>query len=186
MLQAVRLPESRGPLYDGLFHAARPCRALELASPSTGEPLGQAEIAGSGDVDAAVRSVDAGRAMWRLACWNSATRTRRSPPPTPIWKVAAGMVNEMNFPGSGQPCRSPSRAFLHAGIHDAVLEKVRRLVLAIRLGMPIDPATRMGSLVSQAQYDKVMGYIPLRTRKGPWWWPVGRGPTILPWRKANL
>ncbi|HEY8611191.1 MAG TPA: aldehyde dehydrogenase family protein, partial [Roseomonas sp.] len=74
-------------------------------------------------------------------------------------KVAAGMVKGMNFAWCGQSCGSTSRAFLHASIHDAVLEEVRRLLEPIRPGLPTDPATRMGSLVSQAQLDKVMSYI---------------------------
>lgn len=74
-------------------------------------------------------------------------------------KVAAGMIKGMNFPWCGQSCGSTSRAFLHADIHDAVVEEVRRQLAGIRPGLPTDPATRMGSLVSQAQYDKVMGYI---------------------------
>lgn len=81
-------------------------------------------------------------------------------------KVAAGMVKGMNFPWCGQSCGSTSRAFLHADIHDAVVEEVRRLVSAIHPGLPTDPATRMGSLVSKAQYDKVMGYIASAREEG--------------------
>ena len=36
---------------------------------------------------------------------------------------------------------------------------VRRLLAPIRPGLPTDPATRMGSLISQAQLDKVLHYI---------------------------
>ncbi|UFN51527.1 aldehyde dehydrogenase family protein (plasmid) [Roseomonas sp. OT10] len=81
-------------------------------------------------------------------------------------KVAAGMIKGMNFPWCGQSCGSTSRAFLHADIHDAVLEEVRRQIATIRPGLPTDPATRMGSLVSQAQYDKVMGYIAAGREEG--------------------
>ncbi|UFN51752.1 aldehyde dehydrogenase family protein (plasmid) [Roseomonas sp. OT10] len=81
-------------------------------------------------------------------------------------KVAAGMIKGMNFPWCGQSCGSTSRAFLHADIHDAVVEEVRRQIAAIRPGLPTDPATRMGCLVSQAQYDKVMGYIASAREEG--------------------
>ncbi|SHJ22615.1 betaine-aldehyde dehydrogenase [Roseomonas rosea] len=81
-------------------------------------------------------------------------------------RVAAGMVKGMNFAWCGQSCGSTSRAFLHASIHDAVLEEVRRLLAPIRPGLPTDPATRMGSLVSAAQLDKVLGYIESAKSEG--------------------
>jgi 2-formylbenzoate dehydrogenase len=37
---------------------------------------------------------------------------------------------------------------------------------AIRLGSPLDPETEMGTMVSKAQYEKVMGYIELAQNGG--------------------
>jgi betaine-aldehyde dehydrogenase len=81
-------------------------------------------------------------------------------------KVAAGLVKGMNFAWCGQSCGSTSRAFLHAGIHDAVLAELQRLLAPIRPGLPTDPATRMGSLVSRAQRDKVLAYIASAKEEG--------------------
>jgi acyl-CoA reductase-like NAD-dependent aldehyde dehydrogenase len=59
----------------------------------------------------------------------------------------------------GQSCGSTTRLFLHADIHDEVLERLVERLRTIRIGDPLDPDTEMGCLVSQAQYDKVTSYI---------------------------
>jgi betaine-aldehyde dehydrogenase len=74
-------------------------------------------------------------------------------------KVAEGAVRGMNFSWAGQSCGSTSRIFVHAAIHDAVVAEIARLVAAIAPGLPHDPATRMGPLVSEAQRDRVAGFI---------------------------
>ncbi|MGE3149588.1 MAG: aldehyde dehydrogenase family protein [Pseudorhodoplanes sp.] len=81
-------------------------------------------------------------------------------------KVAAGMVQGMNFVWCGQSCGSTSRAFLHDSIHDAVLEKVKASVDALRFGDPTDPETEMGCLVSQDQLDKVAMYVEAGRKEG--------------------
>lgn len=59
----------------------------------------------------------------------------------------------------GQSCGSTTRLFLHDSVHDEFLERLVTRLRSIRIGHPLDPATEMGCLVSQAQYDKVMSYI---------------------------
>lgn len=46
-------------------------------------------------------------------------------------------------------CGSTSRAFIHEGIHDAVLERVPHHAAQFRLGLPEDPGTTMGALISR-------------------------------------
>jgi betaine-aldehyde dehydrogenase len=74
-------------------------------------------------------------------------------------KLAAGIIQGMNFVWLGQSCGSTSRVFLHERIHDDVLERVVKKVKALRFGIPTDPDTEMGCLVSQAQLDKVVHYV---------------------------
>jgi len=74
-------------------------------------------------------------------------------------EVAAGVVGGMNFTWCGQSCGSTSRAFVHASIYAAVLERVKMLVAAFRPGLPTDPATTMGAIVSRAQLERVEGYV---------------------------
>ena len=74
-------------------------------------------------------------------------------------EVAAGVVGGMNFTWCGQSCGSTSRAFVHASIYAAVLERVKMLVAAFRPGLPTDPATTMGAIVSRAQLERIEGYV---------------------------
>jgi betaine-aldehyde dehydrogenase len=81
-------------------------------------------------------------------------------PDADIDKLIAGIVAGMNFTWSGQSCGSTSRVFLHETIHDRVLAGVAELLpQRHRPGIPTDPKTTMGSLVSQAQLDKVKGFV---------------------------
>ncbi|MEO3387999.1 aldehyde dehydrogenase family protein [Mesorhizobium sp. CAU 1741] len=71
--------------------------------------------------------------------------------------VAAG-VHACNTNG-GQNCQSPTRMLVHRSQRDAAVEAARGAIETIRLGDPTDPATTMGPLVSQGQYDKVQDLI---------------------------
>jgi betaine-aldehyde dehydrogenase len=74
-------------------------------------------------------------------------------------EVAGGVVGGMNFTWCGQSCGSTSRAFVHAAIHDPVIEHVRRRVAAFKPGIPTDDATTMGAIVSRAQMERVLDFI---------------------------
>ncbi|MEW5420286.1 aldehyde dehydrogenase family protein [Amorphus sp. 3PC139-8] len=80
--------------------------------------------------------------------------------------VAKAIVGGMNFTWCGQSCGSTSRAFLHEDIHDAVVERVNAAVTRFKPGIPTDPTTTMGALVSKAQFDRVMGYIDSAKEEG--------------------
>ena len=81
-------------------------------------------------------------------------------------EVAAAAVGGMNFTWCGQSCGSTSRAFVHAAIHDAVLERVNARVAAFKPGLATDPATTMGAIVSASQLDRVLGYIASARQEG--------------------
>lgn len=88
-------------------------------------------------------------------------------PDADLDKVVEGMAVGMNCHWSqGQSCGSTTRAFLHESIHDKVLEKLQERLGRIRIGHPLDPATEMGCLVSEAQFKKVMHYIELGKEEG--------------------
>ena len=74
--------------------------------------------------------------------------------------VVEGAAFGMNCHWSqGQSCGSTTRLFLHEDIHDEVLERLVARLRTIRIGDPLDPATEMGCLVSEAQFEKVTSYI---------------------------
>src|SRR3954469_14315223 len=73
--------------------------------------------------------------------------------------VSAAVVDGMNFTWCGQSCGSTSRAFVHEKIYDAVIERAKASIKRYKPGIPTNPATTMGSIISQVQYDRVMKYI---------------------------
>ena len=81
-------------------------------------------------------------------------------------EVAAAAIAGMNFTWCGQSCGSTSRAFLHRDIHDAVIERIKARIGHFKPGLPTDPATTMGAIVSRAQYERVMGYIEAAKAEG--------------------
>jgi betaine-aldehyde dehydrogenase len=72
----------------------------------------------------------------------------------------------MNFGWCGQSCGSTSRAFLHADIYDAVIERLPTHLNKFRPGLPTDPKTTMGSLIDRAQLDRVYGLIASAKAEG--------------------
>ncbi len=80
--------------------------------------------------------------------------------------VAGGVVGGMNFTWCGQSCGSTSRAFIHEKIYDAVLERVKVRIKQWKPGIPTDPATTMGAIISKTQFDRVMMYIDSAKSEG--------------------
>ena len=76
-------------------------------------------------------------------------------PDADVEKAIAGAVAGMNFTWCGQSCGSTSRVFVHASLHDRVVEGIVAAVQRYKPGIPTDPETTMGALVSQAHLDKV-------------------------------
>jgi betaine-aldehyde dehydrogenase len=81
-------------------------------------------------------------------------------------EVAAAAIAGMNFTWCGQSCGSTSRVFLHRDIHDAVIGRIKARIGHFKPGLPTDPATTMGAIVSRAQLDRVMGYIASASSEG--------------------
>jgi betaine-aldehyde dehydrogenase len=81
-------------------------------------------------------------------------------------EVADAVIRGMNFSWCGQSCGSTSRAFLHEKIHDAVIARVQERIKAFKPGIPTDPATTMGAIISKPQFDRVMSYIESAKSEG--------------------
>jgi betaine-aldehyde dehydrogenase len=78
--------------------------------------------------------------------------------------VGAAMLG--NFYSAGQVCSNGTRVFVHAEVMEPFLTRLKARAEAVVLGDPLDDATQMGPLVSQAQHDKVMGYIATARAEG--------------------
>jgi aldehyde dehydrogenase (NAD+) len=63
------------------------------------------------------------------------------------------------YTNGGQNCQSPTRMLIPRAARDAAFAAAREAVETIRLGDPLDPASTMGPLVSQAQFEKVQDLI---------------------------
>lgn len=75
-------------------------------------------------------------------------------------KSLDGVVEGMNLAWAGQSCGSTSRCLVHRSLYDEVRARLPALMTARYVcGLPTDPATTMGCLISKAQFDKVMGLI---------------------------
>jgi betaine-aldehyde dehydrogenase len=87
-------------------------------------------------------------------------------PDADLEAVSAAVVDGMNFTWCGQSCGSTSRAFIHEKIYDAVIERAKASIKRYKPGIPTDPSTTMGSIISQVQYDRIMKYIAAGTEDG--------------------
>jgi len=75
--------------------------------------------------------------------------------------IAAGI-----FSNSGQVCNAGSRLVVEAGVKDELLEKVIKNAEAFAPGDPLNPATKLGPLVSAEQFERVLGYIDAGRKAG--------------------
>ncbi len=83
--------------------------------------------------------------------------------PAKVGRSAAGAI----FVNSGQVCIAGSRLYAHRSIFDGVIEGMAEAVASTWVPRPsLDPAARMGPLVSREQYDRVMGYIDAGRKAG--------------------
>jgi betaine-aldehyde dehydrogenase len=81
-------------------------------------------------------------------------------------EVAGAVIAGMNFTWCGQSCGSTSRAFIHETIYDVVVARVKEKIKHFKPGIPTDPATTMGAIASQAQFDRVVSYIESAKQEG--------------------
>ncbi|MGB7782195.1 MAG: aldehyde dehydrogenase family protein [Pseudolabrys sp.] len=81
-------------------------------------------------------------------------------------EVAAAVIGGMNFTWCGQSCGSTSRAFIHETIYDPVVTRVKEKIKYYKPGIPTDPATTMGAIVSKKQFDRVMQFIESAKTEG--------------------
>jgi betaine-aldehyde dehydrogenase len=72
---------------------------------------------------------------------------------------AVGAALLANFYSAGEVCSNGTRVFVHKNVRASFLEKLKTRVAAMKIGNPIDPATQVGALISEAHMNKVLGYI---------------------------
>jgi betaine-aldehyde dehydrogenase len=64
-----------------------------------------------------------------------------------------------NFYSAGEVCSNGTRVFVHRSIKAEFLRRLAARVAAMKIGDPMDPATQVGSLISEEHMQMVLGYI---------------------------
>jgi acyl-CoA reductase-like NAD-dependent aldehyde dehydrogenase len=70
------------------------------------------------------------------------------------------------FFNQGEMCSAGSRLLVQERIRDAFLEKVQDVARTLVPGDPLDPETKLGAIVDEAQMNRVLGYIDAGKRDG--------------------
>lgn len=71
-----------------------------------------------------------------------------------------------SFGNKGEVCSASTRLLVHRDVKDEMVERLAALASDMKVGDPFDPETQMGSLVSEAHFRKVMGYIETGKAEG--------------------
>lgn len=70
------------------------------------------------------------------------------------------------FGSTGQKCTASSRLIVHAGIHDAFVEKLVAGAKAMKVGHALTAGTQMGPVVSEQQLSENLAYVDLGKSEG--------------------
>jgi aldehyde dehydrogenase (NAD+) len=70
------------------------------------------------------------------------------------------------FYNKGEVCTAGSRLFVEDGLHDAFLDRLQAHTAKLTQGDPLDPKTRLGPQISEAQMTRVLSYIDTGRAEG--------------------
>ncbi|MFT7319347.1 aldehyde dehydrogenase [Congregibacter sp.] len=66
----------------------------------------------------------------------------------------------------GQNCTANSRVIVHRDVKQELVERILGQLREWRTGDPLDPANRLGAIISAEQYEKILGYIATGKKEG--------------------
>jgi acyl-CoA reductase-like NAD-dependent aldehyde dehydrogenase len=84
----------------------------------------------------------------------------------PDLAFAIGAVGFSIFWNTGEMCIAGSRLLVERSVYDRVVEEVGELSKSWMPGDPLDPATKAGPIVDQAQLDRVLHYVQRGQEQG--------------------
>jgi len=164
-LSTLRLAELIGHLFPpGVFSVLSGGRECGEAL-STHAKVAKVGVIGSVPTGQAVYRSGAGT-LKKLALELGGKNAMIGFPDADLDKLVKGAIRGMNFTWCGQSCGSTSRLFLHESIHDKVLARIVEELAHIKPGIPTDPNTVMGCLISKAQLEKVESYVEIAKAEG--------------------
>lgn len=88
--------------------------------------------------------------------------------------VAGSLIN------AGQDCTAATRAYVQRGLYEQFVARVAELMKEVRLGAADDPATHLGSLISQEHRDNVAEMVERARQSGAKVVTGGRIPSDMP------
>jgi acyl-CoA reductase-like NAD-dependent aldehyde dehydrogenase len=80
--------------------------------------------------------------------------------------AAASAIGWGIFYNSGQTCNAGSRLVVHRSVREGLVERIADMGRQLTPGEPLDPATRLGSIVDERQLGKVLDYVELGRGEG--------------------
>jgi aldehyde dehydrogenase (NAD+) len=86
-------------------------------------------------------------------------------PDAPWDKAIEGLQIGILF-NQGQVCCAGSRAFVHEDIYDKFLEEAVKAFGRVKVGLPWEKDTQMGSQVSEDQLRKILAYVEVGRKEG--------------------
>lgn len=86
-------------------------------------------------------------------------------PDAPWEKAIEGLLMGILF-NQGQVCCAGSRAFVHEEIYDRFIAAAIEAFKKVKVGLPWEPDTQMGSLVNPVQLKKVLDYVDIGKAEG--------------------
>ena len=81
-------------------------------------------------------------------------------------KAATSAIKGMNMNRQGQSCSSTSRVFVHESLHDAVAKELVKQAEALSMGPPWVEGNEVGPVVSEHQYERILGFINSAEEEG--------------------
>ncbi len=66
----------------------------------------------------------------------------------------------------GQVCCAGSRVFVQEGIYDKFVAEAVKRFNAVKVGMPLDPATQMSCQINKRQVEKILNYVKIGQEEG--------------------
>ena len=81
-------------------------------------------------------------------------------------EAAASTIGWGIFYNAGQTCNAGSRLIVHRSVSDELVERIAALGRQLAPAEPLDPSTRLGSLVDERQLERVLGYVRLGETEG--------------------
>ena len=70
------------------------------------------------------------------------------------------------FLNQGQVCCAGTRVFVQEQMYEQFTDQLSQLAQNMKMGDPLDAATRVGPLVSKEQFDRVNGYLEVGKKEG--------------------